>query len=63
MSKAEASTTDQAAPSRPAPRDTTASPRHRDDHYYRLLAGTAKTRLLESLFDLRLPQLWRIADH
>jgi SAM-dependent methyltransferase len=41
---------------RPAPRDTV-SPRQRDDHYYKLLAGTAQTRLLESLADLRLPHL------
>jgi SAM-dependent methyltransferase len=47
----------QDARERPAsPRDTM-SPRQRDDLYYRLLAGTAHTRMLESLFDLRLPHL------
>jgi hypothetical protein len=40
----------------PAARDNV-TPRERDDHYYRLLAGTAQTKLLESVFDLRLPQL------
>lgn len=33
------------------------SPRKRDDLYYALLSGAAKTRLLESTFDLRLPHL------
>jgi SAM-dependent methyltransferase len=35
----------------------TASPRVRDDLYYRLLSGTAETRLLESMYELRLPHL------
>src|SRR5690242_15185276 len=33
------------------------TPRQRDDLYYNLIAGAAKTRLLESTFDLRLPHL------
>jgi SAM-dependent methyltransferase len=33
------------------------TPRERDDFYYKLLAGAALTRLLESTFDLRLPHL------
>jgi SAM-dependent methyltransferase len=33
------------------------TPRERDDFYYKLLAGAAHTRLLESLVDLRLPHL------
>jgi precorrin-6B methylase 2 len=35
----------------------TVRPRDRDDYYYQLLAGTARTRLLESTIDLRLPHL------
>jgi SAM-dependent methyltransferase len=38
------------------PRPTIA-PRERDDLYYTLLAGAAKTKLLESWYDLRLPAL------
>jgi hypothetical protein len=36
-------------------------PRERDDFYYKLLAGSALTRLLESTVDLRLPHL--LAEH
>jgi hypothetical protein len=35
----------------------TVSPRERDDLYYELLAGAARTRLFESTMDLRLPHL------
>jgi SAM-dependent methyltransferase len=35
----------------------TVTPRERDDYYYKLLAGAAQTRLLESTVDLRLPHL------
>ncbi|HKP64041.1 MAG TPA: methyltransferase [Polyangiales bacterium] len=35
----------------------TVTPRERDDYYYKLLAGAAQTRLLESVVDLRLPHL------
>ena len=35
----------------------TVTPRERDDFYYKLIAGSAHTRLLESTFDLRLPHL------
>src|ERR1044071_6425392 len=44
------------APQRSSPRQTVTA-RQRDDLYYDLIAGAAKTRLLESTFDLRLPQL------
>ena len=43
-------------PIKPNPR-ATVPPRARDDLYYKLLAGAAHTRLFESMFDLRLPQL------
>ena len=43
--------------SKPAPPKATTSPRERDDLYYKLLAGAAQTRLMESSFDLRLPHL------
>lgn len=33
------------------------TPRERDDFYYKLIAGSPHTRLLESTFDLRLPHL------
>jgi SAM-dependent methyltransferase len=48
---AEASTAQRGSPRQ------TVSPRARDDLYYNLIAGAAKTRLLESTFDLRLPHL------
>jgi hypothetical protein len=35
----------------------TVTPRQRDDLYYELLAGAARTRLFESTMDLRLPHL------
>lgn len=35
----------------------TLTPRERDDFYYKLVAGSAHTRLLESTYDLRLPHL------
>jgi hypothetical protein len=44
-----------AAPSK-NPR-ATVTPRERDDFYYKLVAGAAHTRLLESTYDLRLPHL------
>jgi precorrin-6B methylase 2 len=43
--------------SRAMPPKATVSPRERDDLYYKLLAGTPHTRLMESAFDLRLPHL------
>jgi SAM-dependent methyltransferase len=36
---------------------STVTPRERDDYYYKLVAGAAQTRLLESTVDLRLPHL------
>lgn len=33
------------------------TPRERDDYYYKIIAGAAHTRLLESTYDLRLPHL------
>jgi precorrin-6B methylase 2 len=39
------------------PPKSTVTPRERDDLYYKLLAGTPHTRLLESVVDLRLPHL------
>jgi hypothetical protein len=36
---------------------STVTPRERDDYYYKLVAGAANTRLLESTIDLRLPHL------
>lgn len=39
------------------PSDSGMTPRKRDDLYYLLLAGTPKTKLLESMLDLRLPHL------
>jgi SAM-dependent methyltransferase len=41
---------------KPNPRPTL-RPRERDDLYYKLIAGAAHTRLLESMYDLRLPYL------
>jgi SAM-dependent methyltransferase len=41
---------------RDAPK-ATVSPRERDDFYYKLVAGAAQTRLLESVIELRLPHL------
>ncbi len=42
--------------STPAP-PTPGSPRDRDNRYHTLLAGGAKTRLLEAFLDLRLPEI------
>jgi len=39
------------------PPKATVSPRERDDYYYKLVAGAAQTRLLESVIELRLPHL------
>ena len=39
----------------------TVAPRERDDFYYKLIAGSPHTRLLESTFDLRLPHI--LAEH
>ena len=47
----------QAEPVREYPPRPTIAPRERDDLYYTLLAGAAKTKLLESWYDLRLPAL------
>jgi SAM-dependent methyltransferase len=48
-------TTNPAAPS--GNPKATVTPRERDDLYYELLAGAARTRLFESTIDLRLPHL------
>jgi hypothetical protein len=52
-------TTDPAAPSTTPHGNpkATVTPRERDDLYYELLAGAARTRLFESTMDLRLPHL------
>lgn len=47
----------QMEPTRAYPPEQSVAPRERDDLYYRLLAGAAQTKLLESWYDLRLPAL------